>query len=168
MRDSMQINNLRLHTGFTVLELMLTLSILGVLFALTVVNLTNIIPKANTRAAAEVLIADLREQQMKAMSGYEAVVGGASDYGIFFETDAYTLFTGSDYVEGHQENYVVSLQAGLEFDTTNLPLSRIVYLKGSGEVANYSETYHSIRIRNIVTTELRTIVYNQLGVLELL
>ncbi|HNQ17122.1 MAG TPA: prepilin-type N-terminal cleavage/methylation domain-containing protein, partial [Candidatus Woesebacteria bacterium] len=65
-------------TGFTVLELMLTLSILGVLFALTVVNLTNLIPKANTRAAAEVLVADLREQQMKAMSGYEAVSGGAT------------------------------------------------------------------------------------------
>ncbi len=164
----MQIKKLQVHTGFTVLELMLTLTILGVLFALTVVNLTNIIPKANTRAAAEVLIADLREQQMKAMSGYEAVGGGASDYGIFFETEKYTLFTGSSYVEGHQENYVVPLQVGLEFDTTNLPLSTMVFVRGSGDIANYSDAYHSIRIRNTVTTELRTIVFNQLGVLELL
>lgn len=164
----MKMIKLKAITGFTVLELMLTLSILGVLFALTVVNLTNIIPKANTRAAAEVLVADLREQQMKAMSGYEAVGGGASDYGIFFETDKYTLFTGSSYVEGHQENYIVPLQASLEFDTTNLPLSRIVFQKGSGDIASYSATYHSIRIRNVVTTELRTITYNKLGVLELL
>ncbi len=155
-------------TGFTVLELMLTLSILGVLFALTVVNLTNLIPKANTRAAAEVLVADLREQQMKAMSGYEAVSGGATDYGIYFETDKYTLFTGSSFVEGHQENYIVPLQAGLEFDTTNLPLSRIVFQKGSGDVVNYSDTYHSIRIRNVVMPELRTITFNKLGVIDLL
>ncbi len=164
----MQHSRIYLKTGFTLLELMLTLSILAVLFALTVVNLTNIIPKANTRSAAEVLVADLREQQMKAMSGYEAVTGGASDYGIFFETDQYTLFTGSSYVEGHQENFVVTLENGLEFDTTNLPLSTIVFLRASGDPANYSDDYHSIRIRNVVTAELRTITYNQSGVLELL
>ena len=159
---------LRRNTGFTVLELMLSMSILAILFALTVVSLTSLIPKANTRAAAEVLVADLREQQMKAMSGYEAIAGGASNYGIFFETNRYTLFTGSSYVAGHQENFVVNLQNGLTFDVTNLPLSAIVFSRGSGDPTNYSATYHSIRIRNLVTAELRTITFNQSGVLELL
>ncbi len=147
---------------------MLTMTILAVLFALTAVSLTNIIPKANTRAAAEVLVADLREQQMKAMSGYEAITGGAANYGIFFEANRYTLFTGSSYVAGNQDNFVVNLQNGLVFDTTNLPLSTIVFSKGSGDPINYSAVYHSIRIRNVVNAELRTITFNQSGVLELI
>ena len=164
----MQYRKTHLSYGFTMLELMLTMSILAILFGLTVVSLTNIIPKANTRAAAEVLVADLREQQMKAMSGYEAITGGASNYGIFFETNRYTLFTGNSYVMGNQENFVVNLQNGLVFDTTNLPLSTIVFTKGSGDPTNYSATYHSIQIRNVVTAEQRTITFNQSGVLELL
>ncbi|MCA9372627.1 prepilin-type N-terminal cleavage/methylation domain-containing protein [Candidatus Woesebacteria bacterium] len=156
------------RSGFTLLELMLTLAILGVLFALTVVNLTNIIPTASTRSAGEVLVADLREQQMKAMSGYEAITGGASDYGIYFDTDHYVLFTGDSYTEGAQENFEINLQGGLEFDTTDLPLSMIVFSKGSGEVMNYSSTYHTITIDNVVSKESRTLLFNQLGVFEIL
>lgn len=164
----MKINIFQQNNGFTLLELLLTMSILAVLFALTVVNLTNIIPKANTRSAAEVLMADLKEQQIKAMSGYEAITGGSANYGIFFEDGRYILFTGDSFVEGNEENYEVLLQQGLEFDTTNLPLSSIVFAKGSGDVVNYNDTYDNIHIRNQITTELLTITFNQAGVFELL
>lgn len=155
-------------TGFTLVEILFSMVILGILFSLIVSNLTNVIPRALTRSAAEIVIADLREQQMKAMMGYESITGGASDYGVYFETDRYILFTGSSYQADHAENYSVELQTGLSFDPMTIPDSSIVYAHGSGENLNYSVDSHLITISNHSTGEQSTISINQLGVLDLL
>ena len=130
-------------------------------------NLTNIIPTASTRSAGEVLVADLREQQMKAMSGYEAITGGASDYRIYFDTDIMCCLRAI-HIQRVLKKILRSICRGLEFDTTDLPLSMIVFSKGSGEVMNYSSTYHTITIDNVVSKESRTLLFNQLGVFEIL
>ena len=156
------------YQGFTMVELLLVMSILAIIFSFIMVNLSNVIPKANVKGAAEVVVADLREQQMKALSGYESVTGGSSNYGVFFENDRYILFTGDVYVVGLDDSYTVMLEPGLAFDTSNLPLSTLVFLKGSGEVRNYNEILNSIAIRNTSTLETITIEFNQLGVLTIL
>lgn len=155
-------------TGFTLVEMLFSMVILGILFSLIVSNLTNVIPQALSRSAAEIVIADLREQQMKAMTGYESVSGGASDYGVYFEADRYVLFTGSSYQVDHPENFSVELQTGLIFDPVTLPDASVVFANSSGENLNYSADNHLITIANPSTGEQSTISINQLGVLDLL
>lgn len=152
--------------GFTLLELLLVLAILGVLFALSIANISNVIPSANLEQAIDILRADTREQQMKAMMGYEAITGGASEYGVYFADDHYTIFTGSNFVPGNEENYDIELPAGLIFENVLLPQAVVVFAHGSGDVVNFDPLNHSITIKNTVTQQSVELSINQYGLLE--
>lgn len=154
--------------GFTMVELLLTMSILAILFTVVTTSLSTVISKSNIQSAAEILIADMREQQIKAMAGYELITGGGTDYGVVVFSDKYILFSGDSYIEGMDDNFTVNLQPGLEFDTSSLPFSTVVFERMSGEVASFNDSLHTIIIRNPTTQESRSLVFNSLGVVELL
>lgn len=160
--------NQRNKSGFTLIELLVSVGIVALLLSFTLLNLGNLIPSANLTNAVTLLRADFREQQLKAMTGYEAITGGASEYGIYFDSDRYILFTGDSYVEGSEENYEVSLPAGITFNTSDLPLATVVFSNRSGEVLNYNDDHHTLTLNNSVTQESQTVSINKMGVPELL
>lgn len=126
-----------MRRGFTYIELILVMGIFALLSSLTTINFFNTYPKANVRATQDILIADLKSQQSRAMAG-EGLAGAPSPgWGIKFFADHYVLFSGVAYNPASPNNTLINLPANLSL-ITNLPNSgEIVFGRGTGEVLGY-------------------------------
>lgn len=150
--------------GFTLLELVVVIGIITLISGIVTVNLIKFQRTASISAAITVLTADMKRQQLKAMSG--ATEGGTTsdNYSIYFQSDRYTLFHGSTYNASDLSNYIVILEKNISFSTINLPDNTIVYSQLSGEVLGFSPTQNYFIIRNTVGDEQKIISFNRHGV----
>lgn len=151
--------------GFTIVELMVSMGILIVLFALTTINLSRL-PSATAQVTnIDTLISDTRAQQTKAMSGYAVGTPSQSSYGIHFDSSntSYTLFRGDSYSESDQNNFIVKLDPNLTFFDDKFTGSQIVFSKGSGDAVGYLAGSDSISIRNEATGEVKNVKINKYG-----
>jgi prepilin-type N-terminal cleavage/methylation domain-containing protein len=156
------------QSGFTIIEMMVSIGILLVLFALATINLSRL-PSATSQAASyDVLIGDFRNQQTKAMSGYNSdpAAAAGSAYGIHFGTTSYTLFKGLAYSEGDPTNFVINLDPGLSFAGSTFPPAwnnSVVFSTGSGEVLNYISGQDSISIKDEIIGGMKVVRINKYG-----
>lgn len=153
------------QSGFTLLEVMLVMALLATLAGAAVINLIRPQASAVSSISLEVLTADLRSQQLRAMSGESGSGGTLQPHGIKFENDRYILFRGSSFDQSDPDNFTVETETGLTLSTT-LPSSVIIFSNGSGEVQNYTEGADTITIHNSSTGESRTVAANRLGVMR--
>lgn len=144
--------------GFTLVELLITIGIATILLGLTTINLVNVQKNTSVGATVDTLIADMRNQQTKAMSG--GAEGG--NFGIFFNSsNSYTLFHGSSYVPGDPTNFTVTLDDPISVSST-YPGNVIIFSQGNGEVGSEN----TITINNTAGTEQKTLTVNRLGVVK--
>jgi len=155
--------------GFTIVELMVSMGILTILFALTTINITRLPSSTSQTSSYDRLVSDLRSQQTKAMVGYNSATGatGGSAYGIYFYFDAaansyhsYILFTGPNYSSG-TDYYPVDLDPNLTFTGITFPDLQVVFATGSGDTASGSAS-----ITNSLTGEVKTLKLNKYGATE--
>ena len=125
-------------TGFTLVELVITMGLLLILFGLFSVTLLGTIRKPVRAGVTDVLTSDLKSQQAKAMMG-------EGSRGIDFSTNSYTLTP---------DNFTVNLPDGFEF-TTNM---QVVFAAGTGET-----TDTTIFIRDTQSGEVTTLKINKYG-----
>ena len=92
--------------GFTLPELLIVMGVLAILTTLATVNLLRPQHQASTVAAVNILMADIRQQQLKTMLG---------------DTEGFN-------------NFSVTLEPPFQVSTT-FPNNQIVFQAGSGEVA---------------------------------
>lgn len=142
--------------GFTLVELSVVIGILATLLGLATISLPNAQQKASISATVNVIIADMKEQQVKAMIGDTEGRPTASPYGVHFDTDKYVLFNGA-YSTSEPSNSVITLPPNLEFTTSGV---NIIFSQIDGELGSAA----SITIRSTANNEERTIVLNQYGV----
>lgn len=133
--------------GFTLVELLLVMGIFAILAAFTTINLIQPQTKSSLDSTINMLIADLKQQQVEAMIG-EA----ASQFGIQFNPDSYTIL---------KDDFTVSLDNTLSL-SNNFPSSQIKFNKRSGEVENTG----SITITDS-GGNAKTINVNKLGVVNI-
>lgn len=145
--------------GFTLIELMVTIGIFGILIGISTISLSNIQRTSSLSSEVNRLIPDLKEQQVKAMSGDTENSGVVSDYGIHFDSASYTLFR-STYVAGNADNFVISLSPNITVNTS-LTGGEMVFQKGSGEVAAGAST---VVFTDTTTGRTQTVTINKLGV----
>lgn len=138
-------------------ELLVVMGIAGLLLSLIVINLIR--PQISTAVtgSTDLLVSDLKQQQIRAMSG-EGVAG------IYFEKASYTLFNGLAYSSDDPGNFTVSLPNSLEFTANNFPNSILVFASGSGEVVGYVSGLDSVKIGNPLGGDTRTVKINRYGV----
>jgi prepilin-type N-terminal cleavage/methylation domain-containing protein len=147
-------------SGFTLVELLIVMALIGVLTTLTVVNLVQPQRSASVAGAVEVLVADLRSQQLKSMAGDSQSASAAQAHGVYIQSDRYTLFKGS-YSGGDTDNFVVQPD-GVSFSTA-FASSQISFQKASGEPASFNPSANTITVSNI-SGESKTITVNRYGV----
>lgn len=148
--------------GFTLVEVILTMSVFLILLGIVTLNLNTARTQATLSTTLETLIADLNQQQIKAMVGDTEGRTEMDTYGIHFATDSYTLFHGT-YSESEPSNFSISLPNTQEVSTT-FPNSQIIFLEGSGEISGYNANNNTITVRDTNTGEQRTIEFNRYGV----
>lgn len=152
------------NKGLSFIEVIISGAIFLTLIGAITINLLNLQRNRSAEAVVSVLNADLKSQQIKAMSGNTQNTITADEYGIFFESDKYTLFKGETYAPGSESNFEMSLSGSLMIIDINLQNSQVIFEQGSGEVKNYTEEQNSITILDTQTSETRTLSINQYGI----
>jgi len=151
-------NFMKREMGFTLIELIVGMTIVLTIFGLTFINFTPLPSRTSSSASSFTILSDIKAQQTRAMSG-DAEGAVQSDYGIHFENTSYTLFTGPSYVPGASGNFSVEFtDANLSFTGVTFPNSSIVFAKGSGETIP-----GSFEITNSLTGEVKTFNLNKYG-----
>ena len=151
--------------GLTLIELMIVLGILAILFTLTTINITSLIPRANVTTTVDTLIADLKLQQARSMLGE---MGTATDsaqiFGVHFDSNQYVLYAGATYSASSASNSAIVMPNTVQLSTT-FPSGNILFSRGSGEIVNYASSSSTITVSDSVLNLQRTIQLNRFGVI---
>lgn len=145
----------KLQRGFTLVELVVSMGILAIIFAISTIALSNIIPNTSKNTTSDSIINDLKSQQTEAMTK-------DSNYGVHFETNSYTLFKGDDFASG-TEKFTVDLDPTIVIGDVTFPGNQVVFLAGSGDIKNYSSGSDSLTVKISQTTSSTFIKLNQYG-----
>lgn len=145
--------------SFTLVEILVVIGVMGIIMTFGSVNLLSLRNKASINSTVIQLVADLKQQQTKAMIG-EVEDGTPDLYGVHFTSNNYVLFHGTTYSPSNPDNFQVNLEADLSLATAN---QSIIFKKGNGELETGS--INSITITNNASNEQKTITINQFGVI---
>ena len=146
--------------GFTITELILVMAIAMILMAIGAMAFIRPQQKTNFDGVLNTLIADIKSEQTRAMSG-----DLISDYGLHLEENKYTLFKGSSYNSSDPDNYVVLLEDPLKLTTITFANQNIIFQKGSGEV-NFLTGQNSFFVTNSAGEEQVKITINKYGAIQ--
>ena len=154
-----------LSHGFTFVETLAVVSIVLTLLGLASVNLISFQRSANITEAVDTLVADIRNQQTKAMSGETTQGASTGGYGVYFDTNRYILFSGTTYSAAATTNSVIPLKSPIYADSILFPNQSLVFLARSGEVSGFVNGSNSIILKEQNGTKSRKISINQYGVI---
>lgn len=150
-----------MRRAFTLIELIIVIGIVSIFLSIVLINFLAPVARSSFAATLNVMISDLRRQQLKSIQGDSASPTGPAYYGVYFATDSYTLFTGQNYVASDPANVVVSLDPALRFSFINLPGSKVVFSPGSGESVG-----GDLSLIDVQSNLNQVIVINQYGVVD--
>ncbi len=140
--------------GYTLIEVLLVISISAILFGLTTINLLNVQHTTNVVAAEESVIADIKGQQIKAMNGNNT--GGS--YGIHFTSNVYTLFQGTSWGTATDKS-PVTLDSAISLSGND-----IVFDSVTGEVHGYVDaTPPTVTVGLTAGSEQKILKINRYG-----
>lgn len=143
--------------GFTLVELILVMGIMAILLGFVTISLSNVQQRTTLHSLVQTVLADVRQQQIKAMVG-DIQGGGASDaYGVHIDADKYVLFRGSTYSPGEPSNFTVNLESNMEFVSLG---ADIIFTRISGAIAAAT----SFTLRDTTNNNTKTIQLNRYGV----
>lgn len=131
--------------GFTLVELLVVLTILSILLALTTVNLSRPQTTSSLDGAVNSLVADIKSQQMLAMSGDQGSTTSQQPQGLYLQSGSYTLFAGSTYSAGDGNNFAINPGQGIALATT-FPGTSLIFNKGTGEVNGFVNGSNTITL----------------------
>lgn len=146
--------------GFTLIEITLVMSILFVLFGFTTLNFVRQQNSVSVQSIADTLISDINTAQNKAMLG-----DANASYGIYFQSNRYTLFSGNSYSPGNSTNFIVNIDPGYQISNITFNNSTVIFASSSGDLTNYALNKDSLRVQNNDGSVTRTIKLNRYGVI---
>lgn len=151
--------------GFTLVEFLLVMSIFAVLAGIATVNLLSFQRQSQLNATVNTFIADLKEQQMKAMSGDTSGEASMENYGVNLDAAnfQYILFKGS-YSAADTTNFAVAVPRSVNISTT-FPNAQISFEKGSGEIVGYASNSATITLQDSSNSDQKVIRLNRYGVI---
>ena len=143
--------------GFTLIELAIVTSIIVLLLGFITINLVSSQQGASLTSVEEILLADLKQQQLKAMIGDTEGREASDQYGVHFDQTKYTLFHGA-YLIGETSNSVINLDSNMQF---NSPDYDVIFSKLSGEIP----VARNIELQDNTNFKFKRIHLNTLGVI---
>jgi prepilin-type N-terminal cleavage/methylation domain-containing protein len=153
--------------GFTLIEIIVVMAIFLTLTGLAMMNILRPQQQAILSSATHVLITDIKSQQLKSMIGESSTGTAPEYYGIYFESNKYTLFPGTIYDANNANNFVVNLDSTLQISANTFPSSQVVFNRISGEVSNFSSNNNSVTLKNLTNLEVKKVSINAYGAITL-
>lgn len=150
--------------GFTLVEVVVVVGLM--LFTLGFITQTLFRGQQRTSFTETVnlLVRDMRQQQISVMQGDTFNDHVLSDYSIRFESDRYILFPGSVYVSTNANNRVVPLEPTMKFTSITFPGAILTFARGSGDVRSYNAAANSVTVTDSDTNSQKIISVNEHGV----
>lgn len=160
-----------LENGFSLIEILLVISLMVIILSLATPNLFNPLGQEKVNSLASDITINLKDAQIKAM--YSETLGQAAtaEFGVHFSTSSYTLFRGTVFNPADTNNFSVTLTNGLSINL-NLPClsspndcNNIIFSKLSGEVQNFDQTKNSLCLTDTLNNRI-LLTTNFLGVIN--
>lgn len=145
--------------GFTLLELLVVLALAGTLLGFIIINLSSSQQNISLTSTSQVLISDLRQNQIKAMVGDTEGRSTSDSYGVHFDSDKYVFFHGTTYSSSDPSNFTVIIPSNMQFES---PGFDIIFSKITGEIASIT----NFQLTDVTTGRGRKIYLNKLGVVD--
>lgn len=149
--------------SFTLVEIMVVVGIMAILLTLSGTNLIGLQNNTYLGTAVTTLVEDIKQQQLKAMTGDTEGRGTLTPYGIHFETNRYILFYSSTYSPSEVSNVAIDLGNNIQITTNTFPQSAVVFQKGSGEVYNFVSGSNTITLKSTNNNAQQIIQINKYG-----
>lgn len=144
--------------GFTLVELLLVMSIMAILLGFITISLVKSQQTVSLTATEEILTAELKQQQLKSMIGDSEGRPTADSYGIHFDSNRYVNFHGEVYSEADNSNSFFNLESNMQFNNAGFD---IIFSRLSGEIASPL----IIELQDNTNSQLKRIYLNQYGVI---
>lgn len=146
-----------LEKGFTLVEVSVVAAIFFALVGLATVNFFKFQHQSNLTGTVNSFLADMKEQQIKAMVGDTDGTASTSAFGVHFESSSYTLFRKSYGTN----NFVISLPSNINIIATQSAV-QVVFASGSGELA--STTSATVTFKDSGDSSQKVVILNRYGV----
>lgn len=144
--------------GFTLIELIVVVSIMVTLLGFITISLVKSQQTASLTTTEEILVADLRQQQLKSMIGDTEGRASSDSYGIHFDSNRYVLFHGVTYSPIDPSNTINNLTQNIQFNNAGFD---VIFSKLSGEIAAST----TIELQDNTNSSLKRIQINSIGVI---
>jgi len=154
----------RSQKGATFIEILLVAAIGAVLFGFVVVNLFKVQHTTAVGSIVNTLLADIKNQQIKAMAGATEGRVSSDSYGIYFQATKYILFHGTVFNPNDSANLTINLDPNLSVATT-FSNNTLIFLQKSGEVSGFASGQNTVSIQNTAGNEQKTMIVNRYGVI---
>ena len=155
----------RARSGFTFVEVVIVMGLVGMLITILSTTLFRSQQSASLDATAQLLVSDIKKQQVFAMSGDTASSGVFIDYSVRFDPQQYTLYPGSVYVQSNPLNITVPVESPLSIVSATLSAQVATFARLSGDVRDYTLSGGTIIIQNNQTGQQKQIQINRRGVI---
>ncbi len=155
----------RARSGFTFVEVVIVMGLVGMLITILSTTLFRSQQSASLDATAQLLVSDIKKQQVFAMSGDTASAGVFIDYSVRFDPQQYTLYPGSVYVQSNPLNITVPVESPLSIVSATLSAQVATFARLSGDVRDYTLSGGTIIIQNNQTGQQKQIQINRRGVI---
>lgn len=161
-----QIQQGRRNNGFTLVEVVIVMGLMLILMAFVTQTLFRGQQRTSLTETVNLMVRDMRQQQLSVMQGDTFGDGVLADYSIRFETDRYILFPGSVYVSSNPNNRVVLYPPTIRSSSITFPGNILTFARGSGDVRSYSATTNSVTLFESDTNTTKVIQVNEHGVVS--
>lgn len=151
--------------GFTLIETIVVIGIFLALVALTVPNILNFRSASSLNTTTTSFVTELKNQQVKAMTGDTEGSGTPQDYGIYIDDNSYTVFRGNTFDQNEPSNFSITIDSNYELSTT-FPSGLIIFGEKNGEIVGFTEGQNTITIREKRTGQQKIITLNKYGVIS--
>ncbi len=135
---------------------------MAILLSISTFNLLSFQDRTSVDTTVETLISDIKHQQLKSMTGATEGNPNPSTYGIYFQQNNYTLFTGATYTSTDPLNFSINVSETIQI-TTAFPQNRIIFGKGNGEIQGFTSGNNTITILHTPSNIQKVITLNKYG-----
>lgn len=152
--------------GFTLVEVLVVGFFIAVLYTIATASLFRGQRSTNVSEVSRLLVQDLRDAQMQAMTGKTSSTGALLDRSVRFEADRYILYPGLVYDSGNSENRVEMLPATMQFTAISVTGDTVTFARGSGDVRSFVLGEDSVELSDTAIGKSDRFLVNRRGVVS--